>query len=68
MRQRRSNSRPNTPLSRPARVEFDFDASGRDPAEVALEPSPEDVDQSPAYNPTEPDPIPDDDFDQSRSA
>jgi hypothetical protein len=43
----------------PARGEHD---------EVAQEPFPDDLDQSPAFDPTEPEPIPDDNFDQSWDA
>jgi hypothetical protein len=36
--------------------------------EVAQESFPDNLDQSPAFDPTEPEPIPEDDFDQSREA
>ena len=36
--------------------------------EVAQESFPDDLDQSPAFDPTEPEPIPEDDFDQSWDA
>ena len=36
--------------------------------EAAQESSPDDLDQSPAFDPAEPEPIPEDDFDQTREA
>jgi hypothetical protein len=35
---------------------------------LAQEPFPDDLDQSPDFHPTEPEPIPQDHFDQSRGA
>ena len=41
---------------------------GGTPYEVAQESFPDDLDQSPEFDPTEPEPIPDDDFDQTWGA
>ena len=41
---------------------------GAKPGEVAQESFPDDLNQSPTFDPSEPEPIPEDDFDQSREA
>jgi hypothetical protein len=41
---------------------------GGTPYEVAQESSPDDLDQTPEFDPTEPEPVPDDDFDQTWGA
>jgi hypothetical protein len=41
---------------------------GRKHDEAARESFPDDLDQSSAFDPTEPEPVPEDDFDQSRDA
>jgi hypothetical protein len=43
-------------------------AAGGEAEEVTQESFPNDLDQSPAFDPTEPEPIPQDDFDQSWGA
>ena len=40
-------------------------ATGGETEEVAQEFFPDDLDQSPEFDPTDPEPIPEDDFDQS---
>jgi hypothetical protein len=40
-------------------------ALGGEPEEVAQEPFPDDLDQTPEFDPAAPEPIPEDDFDQS---
>jgi hypothetical protein len=56
------------PLLHPARgppqTELAMGPDGGNPNEAAQESLPDDLDQSPAFDPTEPEPIPDDDFDQ----
>ena len=60
------------PLLHPARgppqVEFDMGAAGGETHKVAQESFPDDLNQSPEFDPTEPEPIPEDDFDQSWEA
>ena len=57
------------PLTHPARgppqTELDMGAAGGETEEAARESSPDDLDQTASFDPAEPEPIPDDDFDQS---
>jgi len=53
------------PARGPPQTEFAMGPDGRQAEEVAQESFPDDLDQSSAFDPTEPEPIPDDDFDQS---
>ena len=57
------------PLLHPARgppqTELGMGPDGGETDEVAQESFPDDLDQSPAFDPAEPEPIPEDDFDQS---
>ncbi|MFG1691725.1 hypothetical protein ACGF5M_06190, partial [Gemmatimonadota bacterium] len=57
------------PLLHPARgppqTEFDMGPGGGQEEKVAQESFPDDLNQSPAFDPTEPEPIPEDTFDQS---
>ncbi len=62
----------SSPLIHPARgppqTELAMGPTGpgsEEPEEVAQEPFPDDLDQSPAFDPTEPEPLLEDDFDQS---
>jgi len=58
------------PLIHPARgppqTEFDMGLGGVDAEEVPQVTPPDDLDQSPTFDPAEPEPIPDDPFDQTR--
>jgi hypothetical protein len=60
------------PLLHPARgppqTELGIGHAGAETEEVAQEPFPDDLDQTPRFDPAEPEPIPQDDFDQSESA
>jgi transposase len=60
------------PLTHPPRgppqVEFDMGAPGGETEEAAQESFPDDLDQSPEFDPTEPEPVPQDDFDRSGGA
>jgi hypothetical protein len=60
------------PLVHPARgppqTELDMGAAGGEAKEVAQKYFPDDLDQRPGFDPTEPEPIPEDDFDQSWEA
>ena len=59
------------PLLHPARgppqTKLAMDLSGGEREKVAQESFPDDLDQSPDFDPAEPDPIPDDDLDQTRA-
>ncbi|MFH1764316.1 MAG: hypothetical protein ABIF09_09000, partial [Gemmatimonadota bacterium] len=57
------------PLLHPARgpPQTEFDLGGPDAEEVARESLPDDLDQTPDLDPAEPDPIPEDHFDQTQS-
>ena len=57
------------PLLHPARgpPQPEFELDGPDPEEVAQGFAPDDLDQSPQFDPAEPEPVPDHDFDQSRN-
>ena len=56
------------PLTQPARgppqTELAMGPDSGQTEEAAQEPFPDDLDQSPAFDPTEPEPVPEDDFDQ----
>jgi hypothetical protein len=60
------------PLTHPARgppqTELAMGPGGGQADEVAQESFPDDLDQSPDFDPTEPEPIPEDDFDQNWEA
>jgi len=60
------------PLTHPARgppqVEFDMGAAGGETHKAAQEFFPDDLDQSPEFDPTDPEPVPEDNFDQSWDA
>ena len=60
------------PLIHPARgppqAELGMAHGGAKPDEATQESFPDDLNQSPEFDPTEPEPVPDDDFDQSGSA
>jgi len=49
----------------PPQVEFDMGAAGGEAHKVAQESFPDDLDQTPNFDPAEPEPIPDDDLDQT---
>ena len=63
---------PPPPLTHPARgppqTELAMGPGGRVAETVAHDSFPDDLDQSPEFDPTEPEPIPEDDFDQSDGA
>ena len=44
-----------------------LDLGGPEPEDVAREPFPDDLDQTPEFDPAEPEPIPEGDFYQTRS-
>ncbi len=50
----------------PPQTEFLLDPGGVEAEEVAPAYPPDDLDQSPDFDPAEPEPVPDDHFDQSR--
>ncbi len=52
----------------PPQTEFDMGPDGAIPQEVAQEPFPDDLNQSPEFDPADPEPVPEDDFDLSRDA
>jgi hypothetical protein len=52
----------------PPQTELAMDLTSGKRQEAAKEPFPDDLDQAPEFDPTAPEPIPDDDFDQSRGA
>ena len=52
----------------PPQTEFQMGLTGSDLQEVAQESFPDNLDQTPQVDPAEPDPIPEDDFDQSWKA
>ena len=54
------------PARAPPQAELAFELGAPDTDEVAQESPPGHLDQTPDHDPTEPDPIPDDNFDQSR--
>ena len=60
------------PLLHPARgppqTEFDMGPVGEEPDEVAQEAFPDDLDQSPQFDPADPEPLPEDDFHQTWGA
>ena len=60
------------PLLHPARgppqTELDMDLSGKEHKEAAQESFPDDLDQSPDFDPAEPEPVPEDTFDQTWGA
>jgi hypothetical protein len=56
------------PARGPPQTELDLGAAGGETEMVAQEFLPDDLDQSPDFDPTDPEPIPEDDFDQSREA
>jgi len=49
-------------------TELDLAAAGGETEEVAQESFPDDPDQNPEFDPADPEPIPEDDSDQSRGA
>jgi hypothetical protein len=53
------------PAREPPRTELATGSAGGKPEEAAQESFPDDLDQSPDFVPVEPEPIPEDDFDQS---
>jgi hypothetical protein len=60
--------RPNTPAKEPPQTELATGPAGGEAEEVAQESFRADVNQSLKSDPTEPEPISDDDFDQSGGA
>ena len=80
----RPNNRPNRSMNRPACFYLlihptrgppqtalaigPIGPGSGEPEEVAQEPFPDDLDQSPEFDPAEPEPIPDEHFDQSWGA
>jgi hypothetical protein len=60
------------PLPHPARgppqAEFAMGPDGGQAGEAAQESFPDDLDQSPEFDPSEPEPVPEDDFDQNRGS
>ncbi len=59
-------NRPVPPIGGPPQTEVLLDIGGPSPEDVAQEYLPDDFDQSPEFDPAEPESVPEDDFDQSR--
>ena len=59
---------PLHPARGPPQTEFSLGPSGAKQDEVAQESFPDDLNQTPGFDPTEPEPVPEDDFDQTWGA